>query len=437
MIRPADQREKLLSDLQSDAFNYFVHEVNPVNGLIRDCTKEGWPSSIAAVGMALSVYPVGVEHGFITRAEASARTLRKLRFFADSEQSTGPNATGYRGFYYHFLDMQTGRRAWECELSTIDSTFLFAGMLAAAAYFDRDSEDEAEIRRLADELYRRADWRWAMDGSLTLGHGWSPEDGFLISHWDGYDESTLAYILGLGSPTSPLPVDSYVAHRSTCQWQKTYDYEYLYAGPLFTHQFSHIWIDFRGIQDEYMRAHDSDYFENSRRATYVQQEYAKRNPNGFKGYSEVCWGLTACEGPGPKELTIDGVERVFFDYVARGAPNGPDDGTVAPWAVVASLPFAPEIVLPAVEHFNQIEIGANHPYGLEATFNPTFPDDKCLECGWLSPWHYGINQGPIVLMIENYRTEFLWRLMKKCPYLVKGLQRAGFSGGWLVTDQAV
>jgi hypothetical protein len=228
-----------------------------------------------------------------------------------------------------------------------------------------------------------------------------------------------------------LPVDSYEAHRSSCQWKKIYDYEYLYAGPLFTHQFSHVWIDFRGIQDKFMRAHDSDYFENSRRATYVQREYAKRNPNGFKGYSEVCWGLTACEGPGPQELVIDGVKRVFFDYVARGVPDGPDDGTVAPWAVVASLPFAPEIVLPALEHFNEIEIGVDHPYGLEATFNSTFPDDKCRECGWLSPWHFGINQGPIVLMIENHRTEFLWRLMKKCPYIINGLRRAGFSGGWL------
>ena len=180
-----------------------------------------------------------------------------------------------------------------------------------------------------------------------------------------------------------------------------------------------------------MRKHHLDYFENSRRATFAQQEYGRRNPNEFKGYSEVCWGLTACEGPGPKELIIDGIQRIFFDYVARGVPDGPDDGTLAPWAVVASLPFAPEIVLPTLEHFNEIEIGVAHPYGLEATFNPTFPDEKYRECGWVSPWHYGINEGPIVLMIENYRNEFLWRLMKKSPYIVNGLRRAGFKGGWL------
>jgi len=425
------QQEKLLSDLQSDAFKYFIHEVNPDNGLVVDCTKEAWPSSIAAVGMALSSYPVGVERNLISRDEAVDRTLRKLRFFANSEQSTNADATGYKGFYYHFLDMQTGKRAWECEISTIDSTFLIAGMLAAAAYFDQDSESEDEIRRLADQLYRRVDWQWATGGEATLNHGWRPETGFLRYRWGGYDEALLAYILALGSPTFSLAVESYESYFSTCQWRKIYDYEYLFAAPLFVHQFSHIWIDLRGIQDQFMREHGLDYFENSRRATYAQREYAKRNPHGFKGYSEVCWGLTACEGPGPKDLTIDGVKRIFFDYVARGIPDGPDDGTLAPWAVVASLPFAPEVVLPTLEHFNQIEVGVDHPYGLEATFNPTFPDAKCRDCGWLSPWHFGINQGPIVLMIENHRNDFLWRLMQKSPYVVEGLRRGGFKGGWL------
>ena len=431
MTEPTDEREELLSSLQADAFQYFVKEVNPDNGLVVDCTKGGWPSSIAAIGMALSAYPVGVEHNFITREAAIERTLRNLRFFAGSEQSTNAEATGHKGFYYHFLDMQTGRRAWQCELSTIDTTFLFAGMLAAAAYFDRDSSQEGEIRTLTDQLYKRADWGWAINGGATLTHGWTPERGFLPYRWDRYDESTLAYILGLGSPTFPLAAESYQAHRSSCEWKRVYDYEYLYAGPLFTHQFSHIWIDFRGIQDSFMREHSSDYFENSRRASYAQREYAKRNPNEFKGYNEMCWGLTACEGPGPAELNVDGVKRVFFDYVARGVPDGPDDGTLAPWAVVASLPFAPEIVLPTLEHFTELEIGVDHPYGLEATFNPTFPAEDRRTCGWLSPWHYGINQGPIVLMIENHRTEFLWRLIKKCPYVIDGLRRAGFVGGWL------
>jgi len=267
----SNQQAKLLADLQSDAFKYFIHEVNRDNGLVADSTKGGWPSSIAAVGMALAAYPVGVERGFITRDEAIARTLRKLRFFSESEQSTSSDATGYKGFYYHFLDMETGRRAWRCELSTIDSTFLFAGMLAAAAYFDRESGEETEIRKLTTELYSRADWRWAMNGGATLAHGWRPESGFLASRWDGYDEALLAYILGLGSPTFPLPSESYVAHTSRYEWKEIYDYEYLFAAPLFAHQFSHIWIDFRGIQDHFMREHDLDYFENARRATYTQR----------------------------------------------------------------------------------------------------------------------------------------------------------------------
>lgn len=421
---------RLLSDLQSDAFKYFIHEVNPDNGLIVDCTKGNWPSSIAAVGMALASYPVGVERGLISREEAISRTLRKLRFFAESEQSTRPDASGYKGFYYHFLDMHTGKRAWQCELSTIDSTFLFAGMLTAAAYFDRETQQEAEIRELADQLFRRADWQWATAGGATLSHGWRPESGFLKARWDGYDEAILADILALGSPTFPLPPESYDADVAAYVWRKVCDYEYLYAGPLFIHQFSHIWIDFREIKDAFMRERGLDYFENSRRATYAQRAYAKQNPRGFKRYGELCWGLTACEGPGPRDLFIDGTKRTFFDYVARGVPDGPDDGTLAPWAVVASLPFAPEIVLPTLEHFNAMEVGVGQRYGLEATFNPTFSDEN-FPAGWLSPWHYGINEGPIVLMIENHRTELIWRLMRSCPYLVTGLRRAGFRGGWI------
>ena len=431
MNQPTIPEHQLLSALQADAFKYFVNEVNLENGLVVDCTKEGWPSSIAAVGLALSVYPIGVERGWISRDEAIERTLRKLRFFSASVQSTSPDATGYKGFYYHFLDMKSGKRAWKCELSTVDTTFLIAGMLAAAAFFNQDSEDEKEIRTLADKLYLRVDWQWAMNRGATLTHGWRPETGFLPHRWTGYDESTLAYVLGIGSPTLPLPAESFQSRNWQSEWKKVYGYEYLYEGSLFAHQFSHIWIDFREIQDEFMRDHDSDYFENSRRATYAQREYARQNPQGFQGYSEVCWGLTACEGPGPMDLIINGTKRVFFDYVARGIPDGPDDGTLAPWSVVASLPFAPEIVLPTLKHFNEIEVGVERPYGLEATFNPTFPDQEGRKCGWVSPWHFGINQGPIVLMIENYRNEFIWQLMRSCPYIVSGLHRAGFRGGWL------
>jgi hypothetical protein len=431
MTKEPNDSAAFLARLQRKTFKYFWTEVNPVNGLVVDSTKEGWPASIAAIGMALAIYPIGVERGFITRKEAVERTLTTLRFFWQSPQGTAADATGYRGFYYHFLDMQTGKRVWNCELSTVDTTFLLAGALTAALYFDHDSEDEQEIRSLADALYRRADWQWAQNGGATVTMGWKPESGFLPFRWEGYDEALLLYILGLGSPTHPLPAESYKAWASTYEWKEIYGYELLHAGPLFTHQLSHMWIDFRGLQDDFMRAHGSDYFENTRRATQVQQQYAIHNPFAFAGYGEYCWGLTASEGPGPATHIVNGIERNFLDYVARGVAAGPDDGTVAPWAVVASLPFAPEIVIPTLQHFNKIEVGVAHPYGLEATFNPTFPSEHCKPCGWLSPWHYGINEGPIILMIENHRTGFLWDLMKKCPYIVSGLGKAGFAGGWL------
>jgi hypothetical protein len=416
-----------LDRLQRDTFGYFLEEANPRNGLVRDSTREGAPSSIAAVGLALAAYAVGTERGFMARAEAIRRVLATLRFLWESPQGEERDATGYRGFYYHFLDMQTGRRAGQSELSTIDTTFLLAGALAAATYFDGSSTEEGEIRRLAESLYRRVDWRWAQNGGLAVAHAWKPERGFLKSRWEGYSEAILLYVLGLGSPTHALPRESYEAWTRTYRWTKLYGHELLYAGPLFIHQLSHVWIDFRGIRDDHMRKHGSDYFENSRRATLAQQQYAIRNPKGFRGYGERCWGITACGGPGPAHRRVDGVERRFYDYKARGIPYGPDDGTISPWAVVASLPFAPEIVLPAIRHLHE-----GHPkllgrYGLLGSFNETFEDGPRHGQGWHSANYVGLEQGPIVLMIENYRSGFLWKLMRRCPHLVTGLRRAGFA----------
>ncbi len=333
-LRPNVDAE--LEKLQRETFGYFLHETNPANGLVIDKTAPAWPASIAATGLALACYPVSVERGFMTRAAAVERTLATLRFFWNSPQGTEADATGYQGFYYHFLDMQTGRRAWQCELSTVDSTFLLAGALTAGVYFDADTAEEDEVRTLADALYRRANWQWAQDGGTTVTHGWKPESGFLPYRWEGYDEALLLYVLGLGSPTHPLPASSYAAWTATYRWEQSEGQDYLYAGPLFTHQLSHIWIDFRSIQDVFMLGKGIDYFENSRRATYAQQRYAIDNPRKFEGYGSHCWGITASEGPGPVTLEVDGIERQFFDYLARGVPYGPDDGTLAPWALAIS-----------------------------------------------------------------------------------------------------
>jgi len=420
-----------LNRLQLTTLEYYLHEANPANGLIRDKTEAGAPASIAAVGLAVATIPVLVERGVISREFAPELALQTLRFFRDSPQGPEPDATGYRGFYYHFLHMKTGRRVWQCELSTIDSAFLFAGMLTCAAYFDADTEEEAEVRRIADELYRRADWKWALNGGAAVSHGWRPETGFIPYTWTGYDEALLVYLLGLGSPTFPLPAESYAAYTSTYQWKEIYGRQLLYSGPLFTHQLSHLWVDFRGIRDAFMRDHDSDYFENTRQATYVHQEYARRNPRQFAGYGEYCWGITASDGPGWEKRWVNGVEREFYGYHARGAPYGPDDGTLSPWVVVGSLPFAPEIVIPTIGAMARLDLGATDRYGFKASFNKTYTIADSPTGWWVTPDHFGIDQGPVALMIENYRTGLLWDIMRRSPYVTAGLRRAGFRGGWL------
>jgi hypothetical protein len=425
---PTDQD---LDRLQVTTIQYYLRETNPANGLVRDKTDSAAPCSIAAVGLALATIPVLIDRGVISREFAPEIALRRLRFFRDSPHGSEPDATGYKGFYYHFLDMKSGRRVWQCELSTIDSAFLFAGMLTCAAYFDGDTEEEAEVRQLADELYRRADWQWALNGGAALSHGWKPESGFLPHYWTGYDEGLLLYILGLGSPTFPLPPESYAAYCSTYRWKTIYGRELLYSGPLFTHQLSHLWIDFRDLRDAFMGDHGSDYFQNSREATYVHQEYGIRNPLEFAGYGEFCWGITATDGPGWEKRTVNGIDHQFYDYYARGAPYGPDDGTIAPWVVVASLPFAPEIVIPTVRAMARLNLGMTKRYGFKPSFNQTYKVPDSSTGWWVTPYHFGIDQGPVILMIENYRTGLIWNVMRRSPYVVAGLRRAGFRGGWL------
>jgi hypothetical protein len=435
--------DSLLHD-QRDSFDYFIREANPATGLIPDNVQvhrhsgtTRAPASIAAIGFGLVAYIVGVERGYITREEAAARTLATLRFFATAPHGPEPDATGYKGFYYHFLDMDTGRRAWQCELSTIDTAFLLGGMRSAAAYFGHDNAAEHEIRQLADDLYRRVDWQWATNPSgaptsgATVTHGWKPELGFLPYRWQGYDEALLLYVMGLGSPTYPLPPESYAAWTSSYEWKKLYDLEFVYAGPLFIHQYSHMWIDFRGIQDAYMRDHGLDYFENSRRATLIQQQYAIANPMEFEGYGQHFWGLTASDGPAWTRRKVHGIERTFYDYIARGAPYGPDDGTVAPWAVMASLPFAPDTVQATLENFQRNYPEMMDRYCFKCSFNPTFTAEDPATPSWTSEYHFGINLGPIVTMTENHLTGLPWDLMRQCPYMLNGLRKAGFQNGWL------
>lgn len=430
---PAGTDAEMLQRLQQQTFDYFLDNELSVNGLVADKTQPGSAASITVMGLALSSFPVGVEREFITIDEAVARTLDTFRFLARSHQGPEPDATGYKGFYYHFLDMTSGKRAFTCELSTIDTAVLMAGVLTALHYYTDDTPGQNEIRELSDMLYRRVDWQWALNGKTTLTHGWKPEKGFLRYRWNKrYNEAHILYVLALGSPTFPIAKVGYTEWIKTFEWMKHYELEYLYAGPLFIHQIPQMWLDMNGIQDEFMREHDIDYFENSRRATHVQRQYAIDNPRGFDHYDKNCWGITASDGPGPATLKINGVKRKFYDYRARGVPFGPDDGTITPWGVVASLPFAPEIVLESIRNsIEGLDLIKQKDHGFYASFNPTYPSKKENQMGWVSPFQFGLNQGPVVLMIENYRTGLLWHIFRKCAYVVDGLRAAGFSGGWL------
>ncbi len=420
--------DALIDRLQRGAFSYIEKYVNHENGLVADTSRDGSPCSIAVVGFALSCYPIAVENGWMTREAAAALTLTTLRFFEASPQSEQPDATGFKGFYYHFLDMKTGRRVWQCELSLIDTTLLLAGMLTAFSYFDGDGA-EANIRELADALYRRVDWQWAQDGFETVAQGWKPECGFLHYGWEGYNEATILYILGLGSPTHPLAAKSFGGWTMTYQWENLLGSDVLYSGPLFTHLFSHAWIDFRGIRDDFMRRSGGDYFENTKATVALHREYAARNPNNYEGYGRDFWGITAGDGPGYRDMRVDGRDRRFFGYMSRGAPYGPDDGTIAPWAMLATLPFTRDAALSGTRH-----LLASYPQVCKedrfaSGFNLTLPGDDGE--GWLSDGWYGLDQGLLVMMIENAKSGLNWKLLRGCPYVISGLKRAGFDGGWL------
>ncbi len=419
--------EALIDRLQRGAFDYLTLYGNASNGLVADTSRAASPCSIAVIGFALSSYPVAVQRGWLTRQAAAARVLATLRFFWGSTQGEATDATGHKGFYYHFLDMQTGRRVWQCELSLIDTAILLAGMLTAAVYFD-GAGDEAAIRALADKLYARVDWTWAVNADHTLAQGWRPESGFLHYGWEGYNEATLLYILAIGSATHPLPAESFASWTFTYQWENLLGIDTLYSGPLFTHLFSHAAIDFRGIRDRFMRRVGSDYFLNTQSAIAIQREYAARNPHRFAGYGRDVWGITAGDGPDNTAVRRGQRARRFFGYAARGVPYGPDDGTLAPWAMLATLPFAPDSALAGTRQLLHRYPQVCNNDRFSSGFNPGLIDGGNA---WLSSGWYGLDQGLLVMMIENHRSGLIWDLTRKSPVLRRGLERAGFEGGWL------
>jgi hypothetical protein len=442
---PERDGDPVLNNLQRRTFRFFWDTANKKNGLIPDRFPSPSFASTAAVGFGLTAYVIGAERGYISRGQARARVLRTLRFLAELPQ--GPDESGqagYHGFYYHFLHMDTGLRFGTSELSTIDTALLIAGVLLCQTYFDRDTRAEREIRDLAEQIYGRVDWNWSQNRPPTISHGWRPETGFLRFDWRGYNEGMIMYILALGSPTHPVEPDAWEAWTSTYKdtWGKFSGQEFLSFGPMFGHQYSHVWIDFRGIQDEFMRSKGIDYFENSRRAAYAHREYAIRNPMRWRGYDSEIWGLSACDGPADTVQIFNNEERGFFTYAGRGtaATHLLDDGTIAPTAAVSSIGYAPEIAIPSIRAF-RARFGENlyQKYGFLDSVNPSFTftavplrhGQIIPEVGWVASDYLGIDQGPIVAMIENYRSGLIWKIMQRNPYIRKGLERAGFTGGWL------
>jgi hypothetical protein len=439
----------LFKDIEKRTFQFFWDTTNEVNGMTPDRFPSRPFASIASIGFALTAYPIGIENGWVSRRQAVDRTLTTLEFLRDAKMGPQKEGTsGYHGFYYHFLDMQKGQRyePW-VELSSVDTALMMMGVLFARGYYDRDDPREQAIREIADELYRRVEWPWLQVRSPLISMGWYPETGFIEHDWEGYNEAMLVYILALGSPTHPIEPDAWAAWTSTYDrgWGHYEGQEYLSFAPQFGHQYSEVWIDFRGIRDEYMRARGIDYFENSRRATLAQRTYAIENPMKWKGYGENVWGLTASDGPQRTMQLYNGEEREFRHYSARGAGlrDAYDDGTIAPTAAIGSLVFAPEVVIPAtVEMHERYGDFLYSSYGFLDSFNPSFNYDIPLKTGrlvpdkgWVASDYIGIDQGPILTMIANYRNEFVWNVIKRDPYVRAGLERAGFTGGWLDAEK--
>jgi hypothetical protein len=444
---PERDGDPVINNLQRRTFRFFWDTTNKQNGLAPDRFPSPSFASTAAVGFALTAYVVGAERGFVSRSQARLRTLRTLRFLWSMPQ--GPDETGmggYQGFFYHFVHMHNGQRFGTTELSTVDTALLLGGVLLSQSYFDRDTSSEREIRDLAEKIYSRVDWQWAQNRPPVLSHGWRPESGFLRFDWRGYNEGMLMYILALGSPTHAIEPEAWDEWMST--YKDTYGkfdgQEFLSFGPQFGHQYSHVWIDFRGIMDAWNREKGYDYFENSRRAAYAQREYARTNPMRWRGYDSEIWGLTACDGPADTVQIYNNEERGFFTYAARSTASIHilDDGTIAPTASVGSIAFAPEIAIPAIRAF-RARFGEHlyQKYGFLDSVNPsfTFTDvplrhGRIIEgIGWVADDYLGIDQGPIVAMIENYRSGLIWSIMRNNPHIRRGLQRAGFTGGWLDT----
>lgn len=448
---PAAAQAHFLDDLSRRTFAWFWETADADTGLVPN-RHPGPPlgTSIGGMGFALTAWGIGAERGYVSREQAADITLRNLRTLYNAPQGEALDGmAGRNGFYYHFLDLKTAARASKSELSTVDTALYLMGVLFAQSYFDRDNPVEAEIRDLAEKTIARVDWHFAQRAetrAVIMGH--RPErGGWGKAEWDGYNEALIVYALALGSPARPLGKDAYAngwSRNLAADWGTLYGQEHLTFEPLFGHQYSHAWIDFRGIKDDFISARGIDYFENSRRATLAQYAYAQANPNGWTGYGGNIWGWTASDGPARIDKVVNGKPRRFWGYIARGIAVDPaktiDDGTIAPTAAGGSIPFAPEVTIPALmemkERFGSY-VYDRHGFADAFNMSFTFTDVPVQKgkvhagFGWVDGDKLVIDQGAILLMVENHRSDLVWKVMRKNPHLRRGLERMGFKGGWL------
>jgi hypothetical protein len=391
-LSPED--DAFLDEMERANLLYFLEQSHPKTGLVKDRhnvtkTDEYKVASIAATGFGLTSLCIGDYRKIVAPAEATERVITTLRFLA----TRMPN---HRGFFYHWADVGTGERIWDAEISSIDTAILLCGVLTCRQHF-RDPE----VRRLATEIFDRVDWKWLSEDTSLLPHGWTPELGFMRYRWDYYSELMMMYLLGLGSSTHPLPVEAWHAWKRT-----TFEYDGLrYVGsyaPLFVHQYSQAWFDFRGKRDRY-----ADYFQNSIVATEVHRRFCLELADRFPHYSDDLWGITASDSKN--------------GYVVWGGPPemGPIDGTVAPSAAGGSLPFLPRETIRVLRHIRkQFGERAWCRYGFVNAFNPMTE--------WFDSDVIGIDTGITMLMAENLRSGHVWQTFMKNPEVARALSRAGF-----------
>jgi len=391
---PSPDDDQFLDELERRNFQFFWEQASPQTGLIKDrCNilKDDTTvvASIAATGFGLTALCIAQQRGFISLNEARDRVLLVLRFLWKKMPT-------HRGFFYHFADLHTGDRIWDSEVSSVDTSILLCGILTCRRHF----ENHSEISLLAYQIFNRVDWTWLSEDTSLLPHGWTPELGFLPSRWDYYSEMMMIYLLGLGSLPHPLP------GRAWNAWKRTkFEFDGIrYIGsfaPLFVHQYSQAWFDFRDKRDAY-----ADYFQNSKAATDAHRHFCLELGKLFHDYSDDLWGVSASDS-----------EK---GYVIWGGPPmmGPIDGTVVPSAAAGSLPFLPQPVMRVLRNIKDHYPRAWGKYGFVGAFNPLR--------NWYDSDVVGIDTGITMLMAENFRTGFVWNTFMKNPEAQRGMERAGF-----------